>query len=338
MSPILYHYSRARAKMHIASVMEYLHPRMIEHFCQSSQDVQLHVPEGDPNAIRLINYRVQKSLIGGSTSQVKLAQDLRTGTSVCMKFMPKKLNSRRFVSNEVSIMQHLRAESEHVCKTDSPLLILHGMCETRKEYVLIFDYMEGGDLFERISKQGRLSNGAAIFRQVARAVQLCHEAGIAHCDIKPENILLDGSGNVKLADYGLAQRMTPGVLSSVPCGSMNYMAPEVLSMKPYDVEKADMWSLGIVLYSLMTGYLPEGDGSRDDPTSPAHVGVFAIADHAARDLAAQLLVTTPSRRLSIACVMKHPFVTQRDPSSECSSGGKRHKFRRVAKRTAQMSI
>ncbi len=194
----------------------------------------------------------------------------------------------------------LQCESPYILK-------LHGMCETDSDYVLVCDYMDGGDLFDCILSQHVGSRALEIFHQVARGVKACHDANIAHRDIKPENILLDRHWNVKLADFGLSLRVINGAKVSQACGSLNYIAPELQSKIPYDAKPADIWSLGIVLYGLVTGYLPTGeDGNPTDPLSPANVGVGHVKDPQVRDLLTRMLASKPGDRIDIDELVSHP--------------------------------
>lgn len=95
--------------------------------------------------------------------------------------------------------------------------------------------------------------------QVVSAVQYCHQRGIVHTDLKPENILTDSEMNTKLAHFGFSREFTDKKLSTF-CGTVSYMAPEVLQLKTYDYLKVDVWSVGVVLYRMMMRELPiEGE-------------------------------------------------------------------------------
>ncbi len=267
------------------------------HMTSSGKNGQTDLP--GPDVLTLKDYKTSKHLIEGSSCEVKLAKHVSTNRQVCLKVMSKRGNSRKNVDNEVSIMRQLQRESQYILK-------LHGMCETDDDYILVCDYMNGGDLFDCIVDRNVGKKGLDIFYQVAQGVKACHDADIAHGDIKPENILLDKHGNVKLADFGLSRRVACGEKVKHACGSFNYIAPEVESRAPYDPKRADMWSLGIVLYSLLTGYLPSGyDGDTNDPLSPANVGVGAVKDPQVRDLLDRMLVPDPAARIVIDDLIAH---------------------------------
>ena len=97
------------------------------------------------------------------------------------------------------------------------------------------------------------------FQQLISAVDFCHSRGVTHRDLKPENLLLDENEDLKVSDFGLSalpdQRRSDGMLLT-PCGTPAYVAPEVLKKKGYDGSKADIWSCGVILFALLSGYLP----------------------------------------------------------------------------------
>ena len=125
--------------------------------------------------------------------------------------------------------------------------------------------MSGGELFDKIVQEQRFTEEQArfYFRQLCEGVKYCHDQGICHRDLKPENLLVDDHGNLKISDFGLSAMYTGGTdaggraeLLHTTCGTPNYVAPEVLNDKGYDGFAADMWSMGVILYVLLAGYLP----------------------------------------------------------------------------------
>ncbi|XP_051032307.1 putative sperm motility kinase W [Phodopus roborovskii] len=123
---------------------------------------------------------------------------------------------------------------------------------------VVMEYVPGKNLEMFLRNVAYLTEDEArpIFQQVVTAVHFLHQRLIAHRDIKLENILIDRAGNVKLCDFGLAIQLKEGQMLKESCGSLHYMAPEILAGKPYDGLAVDMWSLGVVLYVLVTGQFP----------------------------------------------------------------------------------
>lgn len=122
---------------------------------------------------------------------------------------------------------------------------------------LVLEYCEGGSLEDIIKLQGSvpLSLAPSYTNQILHALAYLHSRGIAHHDIKPANIFVDKLGRIKLADFGLASKNNQDQCTSYK-GTILYMGPEVLSMKPYDGFKADMWALGVTLFHMVTGTFP----------------------------------------------------------------------------------
>jgi serine/threonine protein kinase len=133
----------------------------------------------------------------------------------------------------------------------------------------VLEYLAGGDLFEYLSKREfKITEDRArsIAHQIASALFYLHSYGIVHRDIKLENILLmedTDSSQIKLVDFGLSKMLGPGDTSTDPYGTLAYVAPEVLMQKPYRF-KVDNWSLGIIVYVMLSGMLPfDSDSNRE---------------------------------------------------------------------------
>ena len=133
------------------------------------------------------------------------------------------------------------------------------MLETDKYIFLIMEYLEGGELYDYIVASKRLSEQEAFkfFIQIISAVEYLHKLNIVHRDLKPENLLLDKDKKMlKLVDFGLGRFYNNDSKIETACGSPCYAPPEMLSRKKYEPTKADIWSLGIVLFAMLAGYLP----------------------------------------------------------------------------------
>ncbi|CAL9068194.1 unnamed protein product [Musa banksii] len=135
---------------------------------------------------------------------------------------------------------------------------------SKTKIYMVLEYVNGGELFDKISLKGKLSEkeGRRLFQQLIDAVSYCHDKGVYHRDLKPENVLVDAKGNIKVSDFGLSalpQHLGNDGLLHTTCGSPNYIAPEILSNRGYDGARSDIWSCGVILYVILTGYLPFDD-------------------------------------------------------------------------------
>lgn len=125
---------------------------------------------------------------------------------------------------------------------------------------MITEYFAGQTLTEYSRKfiEGKVpeEHVKSIIRQISKGLLYCHKRGIAHRDLKHDNILIDSQMRIKIIDFGYAIEMQPGALSRPECGSPNYMPPEIVRRQNYDPFAADIWSLGVILYKLIKGKLP----------------------------------------------------------------------------------
>ncbi|OQR79408.1 serine/threonine-protein kinase SIK3-like [Tropilaelaps mercedesae] len=134
--------------------------------------------------------------------------------------------------------------------------------ESQQMIYLVTEYAQNGEIFDYLVENGPMPEDHARlkFKQIVSAIKYCHERQIVHRDLKAENLLLDSDMNIKIADFGFSNFFTPDATLSTWCGSPPYAAPELFEGREYDGPKADIWSLGVVLYVLVCGALPF-DGS-----------------------------------------------------------------------------
>lgn len=186
-----------------------------------------------------------------SFSNVPIACKIIDGRYTSNEFLKK------FLPRELSIVQRL---------AHPHIVSIYSIVEQGPFLCCFMDFCAYGDLLDRIRYRGRLSaeRSRQFFSQIAGAVRYLHSMGIAHRDIKCENILIHSRDSVKLTDFGFSRRMNfdpkgDVVLSDTYCGSAAYAAPEVLKGVSYDPRAYDMWSIGCVLYIMVTGVMPFDD-------------------------------------------------------------------------------
>nr|XP_033792770.1 serine/threonine-protein kinase MARK1 isoform X7 [Geotrypetes seraphini]XP_033792771.1 serine/threonine-protein kinase MARK1 isoform X7 [Geotrypetes seraphini] len=171
------------------------------------------------------------------------------------------------------------------------------------------EYASGGEVFDYLVAHGRMKEkeARAKFRQIVSAVQYCHQKCIVHRDLKAENLLLDGDMNIKIADFGFSNEFTVGSKLDTFCGSPPYAAPELFQGKKYDGPEVDVWSLGVILYTLVSGSLPFDGQNLKELRERVLRGKYRIPFYMSTDcenLLKKLLVLNPIKRGSLEQIMK----------------------------------
>nr|XP_009511219.1 PREDICTED: serine/threonine-protein kinase MARK1 isoform X2 [Phalacrocorax carbo] len=186
---------------------------------------------------------------------------------------------------------------------------LFEVIETEKTLYLVMEYASGGEVFDYLVAHGRMKEkeARAKFRQIVSAVQYCHQKCIVHRDLKAENLLLDADMNIKIADFGFSNEFTVGNKLDTFCGSPPYAAPELFQGKKYDGPEVDVWSLGVILYTLVSGSLPFDGQNLKELRERVLRGKYRIPFYMSTDcenLLKKLLVLNPIKRGSLEQIMK----------------------------------
>ncbi|KAL9408212.1 hypothetical protein AB3S75_046712 [Citrus x aurantiifolia] len=264
-------------------------------------------PPPSKNIPTLLNrYQLGPLLGRGSFAKVHKAKSIADGSIVAIKtieknnkFLDAAMEDR--IVREVSAMRRLQNHPN--------ILKIQEVMATKTKIYLVMEYAAGGELFGKL-RRGRLTESAArrYFQQLVSALHFCHQNGVAHRDVKPQNLLLDRDGNLKVSDFGLSalpEQIKNGMLHTA-CGTPAYTAPEVVARRGYDGAVADAWSCGVILFVLLAGYLPFDDSNllamykkvnRRDYQFPSFVS------KPARSLIYQLLDPNPKTRMSIEKIM-----------------------------------
>ncbi|OCT68421.1 hypothetical protein XELAEV_18039720mg [Xenopus laevis] len=175
------------------------------------------------------------------------------------------------------------------------------------------EYASGGEVFDYLVAHGRMKEkeARAKFRQIVSAVQYCHQKHIVHRDLKAENLLLDADMNIKIADFGFSNEFTVGNKLDTFCGSPPYAAPELFQGKKYDGPEVDVWSLGVILYTLVSGSLPFDGQNLKELRERVLRGKYRIPFYMSTDcenLLKRFLVLNPSKRGTLEQIMKDRWI------------------------------
>ncbi|XP_058847877.1 MAP/microtubule affinity-regulating kinase 3 isoform X3 [Acipenser ruthenus] len=253
------------------------------------------------------NYRLLKTIGKGNFAKVKLARHILTGREVAIKIIDKtQLNptSLQKLFREVRIMKILNHPN---------IVKLFEVIETDKTLYLIMEYASGGEVFDYLVAHGRMKEKEARskFRQIVSAVQYCHQKHIVHRDLKAENLLLDADMNIKIADFGFSNEFTLGNKLDTFCGSPPYAAPELFQGKKYEGPEVDVWSLGVILYTLVSGSLPFDGQNLKELRERVLRGKYRIPFYMSTDcenLLKRFLVLNPIKRGTLEQIMKDRWI------------------------------
>ena len=288
-------------------------------------------------------YEMKSSLGKGKFGLVKLGIHKESGREVAIKIINKNLVGPidlQQVKSEIDILEIAKHPN---------MIKLYDVFENEKYIYIIMEYCAGGDLFSYLEKRDfkiKEKRAAEIIHKLCTAVYFLHQYGIVHRDLKPENILMtDKSDNadIRLLDFGLGKIIGPGEKCKEPFGTFSYVSPEILQEKPYDF-KVDLFSIGIITYLLVAGFLPFDHESSEkeiarqtifEPT-PFPNSVWKNKSIEAKMFVENLLSKNPDDRMNIQEVLQHKWlqkfskeekiVFQRRKSSDLSGGEKFEAF------------
>eukprot|EP00485_Elphidium_margaritaceum_P004278 CAMPEP_0202696214 /NCGR_PEP_ID=MMETSP1385-20130828/9518_1 /ASSEMBLY_ACC=CAM_ASM_000861 /TAXON_ID=933848 /ORGANISM="Elphidium margaritaceum" /LENGTH=913 /DNA_ID=CAMNT_0049352331 /DNA_START=76 /DNA_END=2817 /DNA_ORIENTATION=- len=258
------------------------------------------------------DYTIGKTLGKGHFSVVHLGTHKESGEECAVKIVDKShidAREKEALRNEIAMMRLVN----HPC-----IIRMLDVYEDRKCIYMVMQLAPFGDFFNRWKKRKLFDEDVArvILWKLLDATQYLHSLGIVHRDLKPENILcLDETDDTKIviSDFGLSKFAAPHTEMTMPCGTLAYVAPEVLSMKGYG-RKVDLWSLGCIMHLLLRGVLPFDGHTKDEVVEKTlnkqlnltHAK-FARVSVEAKDLIAKLLIKDPNNRISLQQSLKHPW-------------------------------
>ncbi|XP_032829468.1 ribosomal protein S6 kinase alpha-3 isoform X2 [Petromyzon marinus] len=280
--------------------------------------VQLH-----GNSVQFSDgYELREDIGVGSYSVCKRCIHKTTNMEYAVKIIDK---SKRDPSEEIEILLRYGQHPN--------VITLKDVYDDGKSVYLVTELMKGGELLDKILRQKFFSEreASAVLQTIARTVEYLHSQGVVHRDLKPSNILyVDESGNpesLRICDFGFAKQLrAENGLLMTPCYTANFVAPEVLKRQGYDAA-CDIWSLGVLLYTMLAGHTPFANGPDDTPgviLTRIGSGRFLLSggnwdtvSEAAKDLVKKMLHVDPHQRFTAAQVLRHPWIALRDTLPQC---------------------
>ncbi|XP_035275382.1 ribosomal protein S6 kinase alpha-1 isoform X3 [Anguilla anguilla] len=275
------------------------------------------------NVIFSDGYVVKEDIGMGSYSVCKRCVHKSTNTEYAVKVIDK---TKTDPTEEIEILLRYGQHPN--------IITLKDVYDSGKQVYLVTELMRGGELLDRILKQKSFSEreASAVLYTITKTVEYLHSQGVVHRDLKPSNILyVDESGNpesLRICDFGFAKQLrADNGLLMTPCYTANFVAPEVLKRQGYD-EGCDIWSLGVLLYTMLAGFTPFANGPEDTPDdilSRIGSGRFTLKggnwdtiSDSAKELVSKMLHVDPHQRLTAMQVLKHPWIVHRDklPNSQ----------------------
>ncbi|XP_039563142.1 ribosomal protein S6 kinase alpha-2 isoform X2 [Passer montanus] len=266
-------------------------------------------------------YEIKEDIGIGSYSVCKRCIHKATETEFAVKIIDK---SKRDPSEEIEILLRYGQHPN--------IITLKDVYDDGKFVYLVMELMRGGELLDRILRQKCFSEreASAVLCTITRTVDYLHSQGVVHRDLKPSNILyMDESGNpdsIRICDFGFAKQLrAENGLLMTPCYTANFVAPEVLKRQGYDAA-CDIWSLGILLYTMLAGFTPFANGPDDTPEeilARIGSGKYALTggnwdsvSDTAKDIVSKMLHVDPHQRLTAVQVLRHPWIVNREYLSQ----------------------
>ena len=223
---------------------------------------------------------------------VKIINKKKSPKDILTKFLPREIETLKAIEHE-NVVQ------------------LYEVIEAEDAIYLMMEYVEGGDLLDFINSKHYLSERLArnLFTDLLKAVEKCHSVNVVHRDLKCENLLLTPKNKLKLTDFGFARKFD-GTKLETYCGSYAYAAPEVILGEPYIGEPVDVWSMGVILYAMVSGKLPFKDSDvRTLLSEISHRMVFSSRlSEEIKDLIRRMLTFKASERVTIDEIKKHDWM------------------------------
>ena len=256
-------------------------------------------------------YKIGRSIGHGAFGKVNIALDILSGHIVAIKSFNKKNQNFPLhkILYEIKLLKKLRGNKN--------IINYFEHFETEKHFCIVMENVCGGNLLTAINKMTKLPENLSknIFKQLIQTIKYIHNNNIVHRDIKPDNILLELNNTIKICDFGISKEIKHGKLINDACGTPAFIAPEILKDEPYDPYKTDIWSCGVVLFAMITGFFPfRGINEKELHESILSGKYPKIKDMSSdlKNLLDKLLEINPDKRITIDEILKHGWLENCD--------------------------
>lgn len=276
----------------------------------------------------------------GAYAKAFLAVDKETHQQFCIKITNRERSGPKM---ESLVMKSLKRHNDNIVK-------YYDFQADDNYTFLILEYIEGKTLLEHVRDHDCLAERRArfIFRQIIQGIDFLHNNGIIHRDLKLENIMLTTTDKIKIIDFGFACFWDKDIKINTFCGSLHYVSPEIINATPYKGPEIDIWSIGVVLYSMLNGFMPFD--SKDDKLIPIKIlsgnpKYPTCLSVTVKHLIRSMLEVNAQKRITIPNIMEHFWYKDQKPENallpRSSSGNKMKKHNTeeiITKRPSQLNI
>lgn len=271
------------------------------------------------------NYKINSIIGQGAYSSVYLAEEKFPTNDNKIESNDKKNTKKQLAACKVISIAKIEAKNSierleneikiHQLMHHPNVVQLIDVQKDSSNYYIFLEYCSNGELYNIIKKNRNLKESEAkpLFKQILLGLQYIHSINVAHRDLKPENILVDAKGHIKISDFGLSKLLDSqnDGLTSTPCGSPCYASPECISGNPYDAKKSDIWSCGVILYTMTTGYIPWTKKTQSQIFEQIKNAEFKIPSNISdlcSGLISRMMTVDNNKRITIKGALNHPFL------------------------------
>ncbi|XP_061541888.1 aurora kinase B [Phycodurus eques] len=256
--------------------------------------------------ITIDDFDIGRPLGKGKFGNVYLAKVKKLQAVVALKVLFKSQMEKEGVEHqlrrEIEIQAHLKHHN---------ILRFYNYFHDRKRVFLVLEYAPRGELYKELQKYGRFDDlrTATYMEEISDALLYCHSKKVIHRDIKPENLLLGYRGQLKIADFGWSVH-APSLRRRTMCGTLDYLPPEMVEGRTHS-EKVDLWCIGVLCFECLVGNPPFESRSPSETYKrimTVDLKFPNVVSEGARDLIRKLLRHSPTDRLTLQCVIDHPWV------------------------------